>query len=172
MTINFILFFFYHQFVISSQPGNYCRQKLESSIAPKPNQTFFFLIRNIITKGSVRQSGIYSIPCSSCNLQYIGESDDRDRRLQQHKYDIQKYNRNNPIVKHISVQDHPVNINNATTVKIINNIRQHKAIESFLIKNVKNMNVYQCSMNFDHLISSFLLNNVPSLRKFLHSLNN
>ena len=59
-------------------------------------------LRNSIKKGSVRQSGIYSILCSSCNLQYIGENDDLDRKLQQHKYDIRKHNRNNPIVKHIS----------------------------------------------------------------------
>ena len=57
-----------------------------------------------------------------CKLHDIGESDDLDRRLQQHKYDIRKHNRNNPIVKHISDQDDPVNINNATTVKIINNV--------------------------------------------------
>ena len=70
----------------------------------------------------------------------MGESDDLDRRLQQHKY-ISKHNRNNPIVKHISDQHHPVNINKATTVKIMNNIRQRKVIESFLIKNAPNMNV-------------------------------
>ena len=51
-----------------------------------------------------------------------------DRRLQRHKYDIRKRNRNNPRVKHISVQDDPVNINNATTVKIMNNVRQRKVI--------------------------------------------
>ena len=73
----------------------------------------------------------------------MGESDDLDRRLQQHKYDISKHTRNSPIVKHISVQDHPVNINNATTVKIMNNVRQRKVIESFLIKKAPNMNVYQ-----------------------------
>ena len=67
------------------------------------------------------------LPCSSCNFQY---KDDLDRRLQQHKYDIRKHNRNNPIVKHISYQDNPVNINNATNVKIINNVRQRKVIES------------------------------------------
>ena len=41
---------------------------------------------------------------------------------QQHKYDIRKHNGNNPIVKHISDQNHPVNINNATTVKIMSNV--------------------------------------------------
>ena len=49
---------------------------------------------------------------------------------------------NIPIVKAISDQDHPGNINNTTTVKIMNNVRQQKVIKSFLIKNAPNMNVY------------------------------
>ena len=64
------------------------------------------------------------------------------------------------------------NINDTTTVKIMSTVRQRKVIESFLIKNVKNMNVYQCSINFDHFTSSILLNNVPSLRNFFNSLEN
>ena len=53
-------------------------------------------------------------------------------------------NINNPLVKHIADQYHSVNINNATTAKIImNNVRQRKVIESFLIKNASNMNIYQ-----------------------------
>ena len=92
--------------------------------------------------------------------------------LQQHKYNIRKHNRNNPVVKHISHQNHPVNINNPSTVKIMNNVRQRKVIASFLIKNAPNLNVYQCSINFDPFTSSILLNNVPSLRKFLNSLEN
>ena len=106
---------------------------------------------------------LHSIPCSSCNLQYVGE----------HKYYIHKHNRNKPIAKHISDQDHPLNINNAKTVKIMNKVRQRKVIESFIIiKKTPNMNVYQCSINLDHFTSSILLNNVPSLRKLLNSLEN
>ena len=77
------------------------------------------------------------------------------------KYDIHKHDRNNPRVRHISDPDLPVSINNSTTVKIMNNVRQRKIIESFLIKNDPIMNVCQCSVNFDHLTSSILLNNVP-----------
>ena len=65
---------------------------------------------------------------------YIGESDDLDRRLQQKKKkknDIRKKKKKKLeiilfflIKKHISDQNHPVNINNATTVKIMHNVRQ------------------------------------------------
>ena len=72
------------------------------------------------------------------------------------------YNKNNPIVKHISDQSPPVNINNATTVKIMKNIRQRKVIETFfLIKQVTNMNVYHCKINFEQFTFSILFNNVP-----------
>ena len=74
----------------------------ETRIVHSTNIATKSYLRNSITKGSVRQSDIYSIPSSSCNLQCIGESDDLDRRLQQHKHDILKYNRNNRIVKYIS----------------------------------------------------------------------
>jgi len=80
----------------------------DTMIVHSSSSTVKSYLRNKITKGSLRQSGIYKIPCSSCDLQYIGESDDLDRRLQQHKYDIRNNNRNNPIVKHISEAEHPV----------------------------------------------------------------
>ena len=42
-------------------------------------------LRNSVTKGYPRQSGVYKVPCSACNKQNIRESDNIDRRLQQHK---------------------------------------------------------------------------------------
>ena len=54
----------------------------------------------------------------------------------------------------------------------MNNVKQREVIESFLIKNVKNRNVYQCSVNFEHFTSSILLNNVPYLQNNLNSLEN
>ena len=112
------------------------------------------------------------MPCSACNKQYIGESDNIDRRLQQHKSDIRNNNRNNPIVKHISELDHPVNIENASIVQFVNDIKRRKLIESFIIKkNSNNFNVYQCSVNIDNATSNILLQSVPSLRHLIYSIN-
>ena len=108
------------------------------------------------------------MPCSACNKQYIGESDNIDRRLQQHKNDIRNNNRNNPIVKHISEFDHPVNIENASIVQFVNDIKRRKLIESFIIKNSNNFNVYQCSVNKDNDTSNILLQSVPSLRHLIY----
>ena len=86
MIINFIMFLFYLQFVISLQPTKLLPS--ETRIVHSTNSTAKSYFRNSITKDSLKQSDTYSIPCSSCNLQYIGESDDIGRRLQQHKHDI------------------------------------------------------------------------------------
>ena len=104
-----------------------------------------------------------------CNKQYIGESDNIDRRLQQHKNDIRNNNRNNPIVKHISELDHPVNIENASIVQFVNDIKRRKLIESFIIKNSNN--IYQCSANIDNATFNILLQSVPSLRHLIYSIN-
>ena len=128
-------------------------------------------LRNSVTKGYPRQSGVYKVPCSACNKQYIGESDNIDRRLQQHKSDIRNNNRNNPIVKHISELDHPVNIKNASIVQFVNDIKRRKLIESFIFKNSNNFNVYQCSVNIDNATSNILLQSVPSLRHLIYSIN-
>ena len=130
-------------------------------------------LRNSVTKGYPRQSGVYKVPCSACNKQYIciGESDNIDRRLQQHKNDIRNNNRNNPIVKHISELDHNVNIENASIVQFVNDIKRRKLIESFIIKNSNNFNVYQCSFNIDNATFNILLQSVPSLRHLIYSIN-
>ena len=111
-------------------------------------------LRNSVTKGYPRQSGVHKVPCSACNKQYTGESDNIDRRLQQHKSDIRNNNRNNPIVKHISELDHPVNTENASIVQFVNDIKRRKLIESFTIKYSNNFNVYQCSVKMDNVTSN------------------
>ena len=75
-------------------------------------------------------AGIYKIPCSRCNLVYIGESDNISRRLQQHKNDVRNANDINPIVKHIVNADHSVSIDQSTVIKNISNIKQRKLVNS------------------------------------------
>ena len=50
----------------------------------------------------------------------------------------------------------------------ISNINQRKLIESFLIKNIDNMNVYKASIAIDDFTSSIVHNKVPFLRKFVN----
>ena len=49
--------------------------------------TYKKYLRNEETKGLSNDAGIYTISYNSCNLQYIGKSDNLARRLQQHRFD-------------------------------------------------------------------------------------
>ena len=86
------------------------------------------------TKGLSKNVGIYTIECNSCNLQYIGESDNLARRLQQHIYiyiyiyiyrsDLRTSNENNAIVKHRNTTDNAISIDNFSTLFHIGNVNQ------------------------------------------------
>ena len=49
----------------------------------------------------------------------------------------------------------------------IMNVNQRKLIESFLIKNIPNMNLYKTSITIDNFTSSIIYNNVPNLKKLV-----
>ena len=83
------------------------------------NNTTKKYLRNKETKGLSKDAGIYTIPCNSCNLQYIGESDNLTRRLQQHTSDLRTSNENNAIVKHRNNTDHAISIDSFSTLYTI-----------------------------------------------------
>ena len=101
---------------------------------------------NKVTKGIKKDAGIYSIPCNSCNLYYIGESNCLQRRFQQHKSDLPNCNGNSALVKHRDNTGHAISVKNSSILCHVNNINQRKLIEFFLIKNFDDMNVYKASI--------------------------
>ena len=81
------------------------------------NNTTKKYLRNKETKGLRKDAGIYTIPCNSCNLQYIGECDHLARRLQQHRSDLRTSNDIIYfIVKHGNNTDHAISIYNFSTL--------------------------------------------------------
>ena len=81
------------------------------------NNTTKKYLCNKETKGLRRDAGIYTIPCNSCNLQYIGECDHLARRLQQHRSDLRTSNDIIYfIVKHGNNTDHAISIDNFSTL--------------------------------------------------------
>jgi len=128
-------------------------------------------LRNNITKGTKNNAGIYTIPCKICDVNYIGESDDVDRRLREHKGDVSKLNQNNPIVKHIIDNSHSINFNNASFIHNSSNVHQRKLIESFLIHSTVNMNIYKSSIPMNNTLATILVNNVYILSKLLGKIN-
>ena len=129
----------------------------------------FNLIRNSFRH--ILDSGVYRIPCSGCDSSYIGESTDIGRRLKQHKTDIKNANYNNSIMKHIAETGHPVPIDNASVIIKINNVNRRKLFESIIIKNTKNINAYQTSVQLDKFTISLLNTYVPNLRKLIVDLD-
>ena len=132
------------------------------------NNTTKKFLRNTVTKGIPKDAGIYKIPCSSCDLQYIGESNDIKRRISQHKTDLRTSNLNSSLVKHRNETDHVISPSNSSTVCHISNSNQRKLIESYLINKISNFNMYKTSIPIDEFTSEFLCNYVPSLRKFVN----
>ena len=80
------------------------------------------------------------------NLQYIGESDNLARRLQQHRSGLRTSNENNAIVKHRNNTDHAISIDSFSTLYHIGNVNQRKIIvRLFVIKNINK--IYEININ-------------------------
>jgi hypothetical protein len=135
------------------------------------NATTQNFLRNSITKQISNDAGIYSIKCKDCPKYYIGESDNIDRRLMQHKSNIKNCDPRNPIFKHISEENHRVSINDNIRLHNIKHTQTRKLYESLLIQKVPNMNVYQASFQVDNFLCEFLSNKVKSLRRSVSTLN-
>ena len=129
-------------------------------------------LRHPITKSFKSDACIYAIPCSECNLHYIGESDNIDRRMGQHRNDMRRCDERNSIFKHVSTKNHNVLISDCNIISRINNVHTRKLVESFLIKNTENMNSYEVSVKIDNVTSELLKKNVKSLNALLNKLEN
>ena len=116
----------------------------------------------LITNNYKSDLCIYAIPCSECNLHYIGVSDIFDRSIGQHKNNLRRCEERNSIFKHVSTKNHNVSISNCNIILRINNVHTIKLVESFLIKNTENMNSYEASVKIDNVTSELLKKNVYS----------
>ena len=76
-------------------------------------------------------------------------------------------NENNAIVKHRNNTDHAISINDFYTLCHIGNVNQRKLKESFLIKNIPNINLYKNSIEIYNFTSSIIYDNIPNLIKLI-----
>ena len=94
-------------------------------------------------KSSQITSGVYEIPCKTCDKVYVGETGrDLKTRTREHKYDIKTANENNAMFVHTRDFDHPIDFEKAKIVYPSNSIRRRHIIESALIDKHKSNN--QC----------------------------
>jgi predicted GIY-YIG superfamily endonuclease len=84
---------------------------------------------------------IYKIECPSCNLPYIGETIDFDRRMQQHNRDLRMDNINSALVQHRNRTNHNFLPLIHNKIKETNDHQKRKIIESYYIKNTINLNL-------------------------------
>ena len=156
--------------VLPPLPDNNLTQSLikdmNVKIANKNSNTLRQMFNNFKKPSSIDPSVIYYIPCQSCPLGYIGETNNYDRRLYQHRYDRRNINTNNAIVNHTINTTHNVNIDNNIVIHKINNTNKRKLLESILINNTKNFNNHRNNYNFDPLSNS-LIKNIPFISRMI-----
>ena len=112
--------------------------KIESNF--KGNRTF----------GDHQNSGIYQIKCQTCDSNYIGETNNLDRRKKEHVRDVNKRFYTNAIVKHMyDNRDHLVDYRNINTIIHVADKHKRKLLESILIQSTHNFNVNQINFNID-----------------------
>ena len=103
-------------------------------------------VRSKLIKNSpVSQEGcVYSIPCNSCDMVYIGQtSKELGIRIKQHQYNVRTGQENSAIFQHLSLYDHPINWNGAKSIVKCSNAQIRNIVESSFIKHSikRNMNL-------------------------------
>jgi hypothetical protein len=124
------------------------------NIVTKYSNTLKKQMKPIITNNI--QSGIYGIPCVSCNKSYFGETCDLGRRKYQHSYDMRTFNRASPLISHLETQNHLIKVDNFTTLKYIRDYNFKKFYESFIIKNSSNFNRDPGYYKIDNITNHYL----------------
>ena len=106
--------------------------------------TYDFTIMKFLVKNndSTDSGGVYVVPCSSCNLFYVGETLKTLKvRLQQHKYLFRTASLNSSIYKHFLVSNHLVDWSRSFFIYNSNNKDLLRFIESVAIASIPNFNL-------------------------------
>ena len=114
---------------------------------------------------------IYKINCNSCDRFYIGETIDFQRRKKEHSDALRNGVVTNPLFKHRQDENHRINVNDMEIVKKVHNVEKRRLIESILIQNTENINIYKSNYKLDSFIGGIIRKNVKSVDKLLNRLN-
>ena len=84
------------------------------------------------------ESGVYKIPCKSCEKSYIGETGRTlTKRIEEHKKDIEKQKPDSGVAEHIRDTDHFFDFKKAKIVYPSKNTLKRHIVESTLIASLK-----------------------------------
>ena len=87
---------------ISNKVGGYLRRKLKWKVTFTPGTKITNKLRSLKDKEKKNQSGVYTIPCKTCNDIYIGESMRYEDRKEDHQGNVRRreYNKS-AIARHV-----------------------------------------------------------------------
>ena len=114
---------------------------------------------------------IYKIDCNSCDRFYVGETIDFQRRKKQHSDDLRNGVVTNPLFKHRQDENHRINVINMEIIEKVPNVEKRRLIESILIQNTKNINIYKSNYKLDAFIGGIIRKNVKPVESLLSRLN-
>ena len=115
---------------------------------------------------SALNCGVYIIPCSDCELSYVGQTGkDLGIRLQQHRDAVRLGKWENAVYRHRFETSHAINWNGARLVYKSPDEFKRLTVESSLIMHVPNFNLTLGSTSIDKFSGKLILNSKPSILK-------
>jgi hypothetical protein len=135
----------------------------------KFNSDFIFTYKNklcnvLISNGPKRdKTGVYQIPCNTCDRFYIGETGrELNTRLKEHQRDFINRKPESAIFNHYADTGHKMNFNDANVIYVCNNLVKRRIVESSVINEfgVKSINQNKGFFPQNNLYSNFILNSI------------
>lgn len=110
--------------------------------------------------------GVYIIPCSECELSYVGQTGkDLGVRLQQHRDAVRLAKWENALYRHSFETLHAINWNGARLLYKSSDEFKRLCVESSLIMHVPNFNLTLGSSSIDKFSGKLILDSKPSILK-------
>ena len=112
---------------------------------------------------------IYEISCQDCPKTYIGETIDFERRKRQHNDSLRRGDRNSALFQHRNEYNHRIQTNNMRRILNIRDVEKRKLLESILIHNTDNYNIYKSNFKLDLFSNAILTKHVVSVNKLINN---
>ena len=131
-------------------------------VSPASNSLRTHLVRNKPPQSddssSLECAGVYSVPCSTCNLAYYGETGRSvEVRLGEHKSAVRKGDLRNACFKHVSTSNHDINWSNSHLIFRSEDWYQRLVVESSCIVTKSNFNNMRSTLAIDKFSAEIIL---------------
>ena len=146
-------------------------RKNDINVAFRYNNT----IRSGLTKNkdemSVKDKGVYVIPCKDCDRFYVGETGrSLDIRIDEHKRACRYGLENSAVAQHSLQLDHRINFENTKIIYNDSNIGRRRVVKGAVINSVKTFHKNKSFSEEDNIITNFIFNVIVRNSKATHTL--